>query len=167
MEKITVGYVRNTQGLDGELKLELLTDFPERFAEDITYFLGTEEIPVSIESYRIYKDNVIIKFKEFDFIDEVEDFKGQYLMIDKEDRFPLEEGQYYIEDLKGFKIIGDGKLLGILVDINMDHAQPIIVGKTEQNKEFRFPGVEAFVESVNEEKEEIYIHPIEGMLDED
>lgn len=167
MEKIAVGYVRNTQGLNGELKLEILTDFPERFEENITYFLGTEEIPVNIESYRIHKDNVIIKFREFSFIDEVEDFKGQYLTINKEDRFPLEEDQYYIEDLKGFNIIGDGESLGILVDINMDHAQPIIIGRTEQNKEFSFPGVEAFVESVNIEKEEIHIHPIEGMLDED
>lgn len=167
MEKITVGFVRNTQGLQGELKLEILTDFPERFGEDITYYLGEEEIPVTVESYRIYKDNVILKFHEFDFIDEVEDFKGQYLTIDKKDRFPLEEGSFYIDDLIGFTILGNGEVLGEIIDVNVDHAQPIVTGKTSGGLEFSFPGVEAFVKKVDLVEEIMVIEPIEGLLNED
>ncbi|MDD7383790.1 MAG: ribosome maturation factor RimM, partial [Peptoniphilaceae bacterium] len=94
MEYIVVGHIQNTHGIKGELKIKPLTDYIERFEEDVNYFLGDKKVKAKIESFRFYRGLVYLKFTDFDNINQVLPFKGQYLYVEKSDRFEIDDGRY-------------------------------------------------------------------------
>ena len=48
---------------------------------------------------------VILKFKEFNNINEVEKYKNAELYVTREDAIDLEEGEYFICDLIGLTLL--------------------------------------------------------------
>ena len=65
---IQVGIIVNTQGIKGELKIKPFTFDCDRFGMDVEYFVEGYENSFRIERYRINKNMVVIKFKEYDDI---------------------------------------------------------------------------------------------------
>lgn len=43
MDYIKVGKIANTHGVRGELKVQSLTDYDERFSEGHSYYIGEEK----------------------------------------------------------------------------------------------------------------------------
>ena len=71
---LRVGVISSTHGLKGEVKVFPTTDDPERFRDLKQVFLdtGKEYLPLKITGVRFFKNQVILKFKEFQDINEVE-----------------------------------------------------------------------------------------------
>ncbi|MDO5755542.1 MAG: ribosome maturation factor RimM [Tissierellia bacterium] len=168
MDFIKVGHVMNTHGIKGELKIKPLTDSVERFGEDILFYLGRKKDPVHITSFRDYKGLVYLRFKEFDHINQVLSYKNEYLYVEEKDRYPLEEGKYYIDDLLGCDIFdGEGKKIGVLKDVLTHSVHPIYEVNDGKGQIFYIPGVKEFVKKIDLENQRIIVQLIEGIRDED
>ena len=50
---------------------------------------------------------MILKFKEFDNINDVEPFRKKCLLVTRDQAVPLEEDEYFIADLIGLRVITD------------------------------------------------------------
>ena len=96
MDYIQVGKIINTHGIKGELKIFPLTDNINRFDELMSVFIGDEKLKVNIEKVWYQKGIVIIKFKEFDDINQVLSYKDEYIYIDEEDKVQLPKDTYFI-----------------------------------------------------------------------
>ena len=98
---LRVGVISSTHGLKGEVKVFPTTDDPERFRELKQVFLdtGKEYLPLKITGVRFFKNQVILKFKEFQDINEVERYRGRDLLITRDQAVPLEENENFITDL--------------------------------------------------------------------
>ncbi len=162
------GIVTNTHGINGALKVLSQCDTPYDLAElDRVYVeqLGVyRELKVTNAS--VYKDTVIFTFEGVDSIDKAARFKGKVLFADRED-FALEEGDYFIADIIGLKVIdaNSGKIYGTVENVNTNSAQMLYEVKTENGIRL-LPAVDAFIKEVVF-GEGIYVTPVAGLLDEE
>lgn len=164
---ITIGKITKNQGNKGEVRVIPLTDSPERFEflEYVYLFRGDNILTKKIESIRFHKNFIILKFFSINDIDSALELKDFQVKIHKEDVLPLDENEYYIDDLIGFEVITiDGDSIGKISDI-------IITGGTDvflvngAKKEYMIPAALDLISEINESDERMVIDPIPGLLD--
>lgn len=163
-----VGAITQTHGIKGEVKVFPMTDDVSRFEKMKGLILdtGKEKITLEVTSARPQKNLVILKFKEFDNINDVERFKGCGLYVTKENRVKCEEDEYFIADLIDMTAVGDdGVTYGIVCDVISTGANDVYVVKTPENKEILFPAIKDCILNVDLEKREILVHAMNGLLD--
>lgn len=165
-EYLELGQIVNVKGLKGEVKLN-------SFAEDITVFerlpkvflkRKNELIEKEIEKVGYNKNQVILKFKGCDSIDEAEALRNMYLLVKRADLGELPEGVYYIVDLIGLDVYtDDGEFLGKVDDIYSTGANDIYVVKDELGKQKLLPGIDEVIKETNIDAGKIIVHLIEGL----
>lgn len=165
-DKFRVGVISNTHGIRGEVKVYPTTEDPARFRDLKTVLLDTggEYLELEIATVKFFKNLVILKFKGIDNINDVEQYKGMDLYVSREDAIPLEEGEYYLADIIGARLITDeGEDFGELTDILETGANLVYVVEHE-GKEVLLPVIPDCVKHVDVEKQEITVHIMKGLL---
>lgn len=164
MNYLEIGQIVNTQGLKGEVRIYPFTNDSKRFNDfkKIYVDIDNNKIKLFIENIRYYKNLVIVKFKNIDNINLVEQYKGKYVFIDEEDKLDLPENTYYISDLLNSKVIYNNEVFGILVDIYNVQSNDVYVIKNNNNKQIVIPANEDIIQSIDINKKEIIIDNIEG-----
>ena len=163
-----VGAITQTHGIKGEVKVFTMTDDVSRFKnmKGLILDTGKERITLEVTSARPQKNLVILKFKEYDNINDVERFKGCGLYVTKENRVKCENDEYFIADLIDMAVVGDdGVTYGNVCDVITTGANDVYVVKTPENKEILFPAIKDCILDVDLEKGEILVHPMNGLLD--
>ena len=100
MEWIQIGKIINTHGIKGEVRVYPLTDYVERFEELKEIYVGEAKLKLHISSVSYKKGIPILKFKEYDNINDVIKYKNEYIYIDEKNRVELPEGHYFIYEIK-------------------------------------------------------------------
>jgi len=167
MDYIKVGRIINTHGIRGELKIFPLTDDINRFDDLKIAYLGNNKEKVEIEEVKYHKGLVIIKFKEFDNINQVLKYKDDFLFIDINDKVQLPENHYFIFDIVDCTVYDTkGQKIGIVTDVLQYSSNDVyVVRDHEKNKEYLIPAVKQFVVDIDVEHKKIVIDPIEGMIE--
>ncbi len=166
-EYLRVGVIATTHGLRGEVKVYSTSDDPDRFDRLEKAFIdtGKEKLPVTVASVKYFKNMVILKFKEFDSIDQVERFRGKDLLVDREHAIPLRENEYFITDLIGLRVITDeGKEFGTLADVMKTGANDVYVIRGKDDKEYLFPVIPDCILKVDLEQQAVTVHILDGLL---
>ena len=162
MQRLEIGQIVNTFGINGLIKVKPFTDDIKRF--DNLKSIYIKEKQYEIESVKYHKDMVLLKLKGIEKIEDAEILRNCYLEIDREDG-SLEEGAYYIVDLLGLDVITDtGKLLGKLDDIYNTGSNDIYVVKDELGKQILLPGIKEVILNVDIEKQIVTVHLLEGLI---
>lgn len=165
---LRVGVITTTHGLKGEVKVFPTTDDVNRFNELKELFLdtGKELIPLKIEGMKYFKQFMILKFKEFNDINEIEKYRGKDLVISRENAMKLEEDEYFICDLIGLDVFTeDGNKLGVLTEILTTAANDVYVVETENKKEILIPSIKQCILDTNLTDKKIIVHLLDGLLD--
>ena len=112
-EWMLVGRVVGPFGVRGEAKVELLTDFPDRFqVMDVAYF-GPERRPLSVKRSRRHRGMVLLTLEGIHRPEQVTALRDCEVFVPRAQAMPLPEGHYYLEDLIGMRAISaDGRALG-------------------------------------------------------
>jgi len=127
--------IRRPQGRKGEVFANILTDFPEKFAERKQLWLlpanghaspdlhtvrapgasplGTGEAepappkahPVELVNHWLHKGGIVLHFAGVDSIGAAENLKGMTVAIPRAERAPLAESEVYISDLIGCLLV--------------------------------------------------------------
>ncbi|ONI38839.1 16S rRNA processing protein RimM [Candidatus Epulonipiscium fishelsonii] len=162
----SIGKIINTHGLKGELKIMPSTEDIERFKKLSKVFLERKTLTEQeIETVRFHKNMVLLKFKGIDTIEEAEKLKNSIIKINKEDALPLNENEYYINDLYDMKVVTDeGIELGIIEDIMFTSANDVYVVKT-QTKPVLIPAIKQCILNVDVPNNTMTIKVIKGLLD--
>jgi 16S rRNA processing protein RimM len=167
MDYTIVGKIINTHGIKGEVKVYPLTDDIQRFDHLKEAFIGNDKVVVNVAGVKYHKGSVILKFKEFDDINQVLKYKDSYIFVSDENRVILPENHYFIYDLIGCKVIDtSGNTIGDLKDVLQGYSNDVYVVEDKVNfKEHLIPAVKEFVKQVNTNDKVIVIDPIEGMIE--
>ena len=162
----SVGKVLAARGIYGEIKVQTWTDSPEDFLLIQKLFLDVDAQPLEITSKKIHKSQVVLKLKNVNSRNEAELLRGKKLYAFRED-IPLAEDRYFIEDLKGLKIVDavSGDNYGTLKDVMNTGANDIYVINNETGKEFLLPIIDGTIEEIDLENEFISVNPIKGVFD--
>ena len=145
-ERFQVGVIASTHGLQGEVNVFPTTEDPSRFKKLKKVTLHTqrgEEIELDVVSARFFKKFVIVKFKQFNNINEVEKFRGCELTIDRKDAIKLQPGEFYCADLIGLKIVDeDDNELGTLTEILQTGANDVYeMTKKDSDEKVYIPAI--------------------------
>ena len=169
MEKyFRVGVIANTHGIRGEVKVYPTTDDINRFKKLKKCILdtGKEYIDLNVESVKFFKNMVILKFKEYNNINDIEWYKGKDILVSRDNAVKLEKGEYYIADILGAKVIlEDGSEFGVLEDVMQTGANDVYVVKTLDNKEVLLPKIDECVKKLDIENKIVTVHIMKGLLD--
>lgn len=167
MEYTIVGKIISSHGIKGEVKIYPLTDNLNRFDYLKTAYIGDKKIKVKLEKVKYHKNLAILKFKEFNDINEIIPFKDNFIYVDEAEKVVLPENHFFIYDLVGSKVFDTKlKLIGILSDVIQGPSNDIYVIKDmEKDKEYLIPAVKQFIVDVDIDNKKIVIDPIEGMIE--
>lgn len=167
MDYTKVGKIISTHGIKGEVKIFPLTDNLDRFDFLKITYIGENKLKVHVESVKYQKNLAIIKFKEYNDINEVLTFKDCFLYVDEMGRVTLPENHFFIYDLVNCQVYDtSSNLIGTLVDVLQGPGNDVyIIKDNEKNKEYLIPAVKQFVISVDIPNKKIIVDPIEGMVE--
>lgn len=167
-DKFRVGVISSTHGVHGEVKVFPTTDDAKRFLDlkEVILDTGKTEQILTIEQVKFFKNMVILKFKEFNNINEIDKYKGKDLLIPREQAVALGPDENFIIDLIGLKVVTeDGQEFGTLTDVIKTGANDVYVVEDKQGKEILFPAIKQCILDVNLDDGIVTVHIMDGLLD--
>ena len=167
-EWATIGQIVAPFGVHGELKVRLLTDIPNRFAELDTVYAGLEHTGYSIRSVRPYKgEMVVLRLKGIDDANTAESMRNLNLQIPESQLAKLPPNSYYQHDILGLHTFTmDGRDLGHIIDIIVTGSNDVYTIKTPEGKQILIPAIKDVVKQIDLIRRTMYIDPLPGLLDE-
>ena len=161
---LMVGFLRRPHGVNGEIILDLHTDFPERLKSGRKLFLGEEHKPMTLVSARPHAKGMLIKFKGVETPEDVGQFRNQWVYVKASEVPPLPEGQLYQHELFGFSVLDESdNLLGELVEILETGANDVYVVKDADGREILLPVIPSVILEVDPARRLIRVHLLEGL----
>ena len=142
---LRVGVITSTHGIRGEVKVFPTTDDPMRFKKlKKAVICGRREnVNVEIASVKFFKQYVILKFKEFDNINDIEQYVKKDLCVTRENAVKCEPGEYFICDLIGLDVITDeGEHIGKLTDVLETGANNVYEVTADNGKTILIPVID-------------------------
>ncbi|MTK08736.1 MAG: 16S rRNA processing protein RimM [Hungatella sp.] len=165
---LRVGVISSTHGVKGEVKVFPTTDDSARFKQlkKVILDTGREQIDLDIEGVKFFKNMVILKFKGYDSIEEIEKYKGKDLLITRDLAVKLGPDENFIIDLIGLSVVkDDGEELGTLTDVIKTGANDVYEVKMTDGREVLLPAIKECVLNVDLEKKVVTVHMMDGLLD--
>lgn len=130
---VAIGQVVGPHGIRGEVKVQSMTDFPNRFKAGSMVYLGegTGEVaarPVQIATSRPHQEQMLVLFAGVKDRTEAEALRWQYVLIPESEVMPLGEHENYLHDLVGLTVMtADGHELGELKEVVLTPANDVYV----------------------------------------
>lgn len=167
-ERFQVGVITSTHGVRGEVKVYPTTDDPKRFKrlKEVILDTGKEELILEIEGVKFFKQFVILKFKGFDNINDIEKYRQKSLYVTRANAVRLKKDEYFIADLLDLKVIDeDEKEIGVLKNVMETGANDVYEITMNDGRELLLPAIKQCVLDVNVEEGFIKVHIMDGLLD--
>jgi 16S rRNA processing protein RimM len=166
-ERLVVGRIIKPHGTRGEMLVEVLSDFPDRFAPGSRLEAGDPEgrrTPLTVSATRNDRGRNLVSFAEVHDRDAAESLRGALLSIDRREATPLGEDTFYEWQLDGLEVVDeDGRRLGTFARVLEGGGGDLWVVDTGE-EEVLVPAVEEFVRRVDLEQGRIVLHLIPGLF---
>ena len=166
---IVVAHIVKVRGLRGEVVADLLTDFPDRF-ENLKTLVGISSGGVKrslqIEEQWFHGNRLVLKFADFNSIDEAKELVDYDLGVAAEDRVELPQDSFYEWELIGCRVetIG-GESIGVVIEIMHTGGVEILKVVDESGRDRLIPMASDIVVEIEKDERLIRIDPPEGLLE--
>ena len=163
---LELGQIVNVKGLKGEVKVNSFTDDNTKFARIPKVFIKQKQnlTEYEIEEVGYSKNQVILKFKNIDTVEEAEKLRNSYIVVDREIFGELPEGVYYIADLIGLDVYTENnEYLGKVDDIFNTGSNDVYVVKAENGMQKLLPGIDEVIKKIDLESNKIIVNLIKGL----
>lgn len=161
MNYIYVGKIVNTQGLKGEMRV--LSDFEYKdlfFKNGGSLYIGQNKEKQTIFSHRVHKNFDIIRFEEYNDINDVEKYKGLDIYI-SEDLLNSDKNYKEKIGLIGLDVYVNDRKIGVVSELIKTKANDILVVIDENNRKNLIPNVK---EIVTIKTDKVLVEDIKGLI---
>lgn len=164
---VTLAGIVRARGNRGEVLATDLTDREDRFESSSWFFLENgqgERREMKLEEAWRQKDRWVLKFEGVDSISAAEELRGWKVQIPEEELGPPPEGEYYLGDLVGCRIvdIATGREIGTVEDV-LEPGGSLLLEVSGAGGEILIPFVDEICREVSREKREIRVELPEGL----
>ncbi|MCH9037983.1 MAG: 16S rRNA processing protein RimM [Chloroflexi bacterium] len=160
---VVVGLIRGGWGIKGDVKVEILSDAPSRFADDSVVHLRGK--PVKVEHARRLKGILLVKLDNVADRTAADALRGQLLTVPEADAEPLQDGAYYHFQIMGVPVrTVDGEDLGRIAEIIATGANDVYVVRLEGRRDILIPAMEDVVLSVDLEGDGMTVQLPDGLV---
>lgn len=169
---LRIARVIDAHGLNGRLKIAIITDNLERFNNGDTIYLKIDGSyrSYTINGFQILKQrSALLELSNITDRNQAESLKGFEIFITKEKaeqtRAELDDNSFYFYDLIGCKVCLNGQLFAEVTDIMQAGSGDILVITNMEQKKLMIPFVESMVDTTRLKEGFIDINPVEGLFD--
>ncbi len=181
--------IRRPQGRKGEVFADILTDFPEKFAERRQLWLlresPTHPPPASVPAlpdqalspraihlrhHWLHKGGVVLHFEGMESISDAEQIAGMVVAIPREERAPLAGDEFYIADLVGCALLDVAKpdapvTVGEIEDVDRNAGPVPILIVRGNTGEVLVPFARSYLRNIDLEGKRLEMALPEGLVD--
>ena len=163
IDRVDVGRVKGAYGVKGFLRVESLSDVPERFAIGSKIFLGNSQSIV--ENFFWQNDSLILKLDCINDRDDALSFKGTVLKIGIDQVASLPDGHYFHFQILGMQVKSkDGDNLGKIVEILNTGTNDVYIVKGIDSKELLIPAIPEVVQNIDVDSNLMTISLLDGLI---
>ena len=170
---LAIARVIRPRGRKGEVVVEVLTDFPERFTALRRVHLdvpGGPPEPVEVAASWWHRDALVVRFAGVDSIAEAGRLRGRLVLVPRDQRTRLGPNQYYLWELIGCAVVRrSGEAVGTVTGIEptggVDLLKVRAEGASIDAQDLLIPVAEEICTAIDVAARRIVIEPPEGLLD--
>lgn len=189
---VLIGRVGSPMGLRGEFRITLHAQDSDNLKEGKVLLLkhaekngnagSGAELRAAVKTVRYQKERPVVRLEGFEDRTAAEALRGMEVYIEAGDLEPLPEGEHYVRNLIGCRVVdiageagsgagegaesrAGGRELGVLRDVIQNTAQSILEVVTPEGKTILIPAVDAFLRNIDEETRLIEVELIPGFTD--
>jgi len=166
---ISFGKILNFHGIKGEIKLGYSKGREDFVAGLENVYVQTDKgefVKLTFQYVKFTPKAAIAKFKEFDNINDILQYKGCSLFIEKEAASnTLDEDEFLINDLIGMEVYMNGIFSGVVTGVSNNGASDLLSVKTKSENISLVPFVKAIVLEVDIKLRRITLANLEGLLE--
>ncbi len=163
-DRLVVALVRGVHGLQGTVRVEILTDRPEeRYAVGSVLRREGSDQPLTVAWSSAVADGPgwRLRFREVTDRDAAQDLVGAYLEIESGPAAALPRGAYFWHEVIGATVTSTtGEVLGTVRDVYRSGGAEVYVVNGGPYGEFDVPGVRDFVRIFAPRRGEIVVDPV-------
>lgn len=168
---LVVGKIQRPHGVRGELKIEIMTAYPEWLQElDVVYVGNDPEasdaaIEYPLAGTRFHQHNLLIRLGGVDDRNAADLLRGKLVMIRVDQSVPLEEDEFYEWEIIGMAVYTDqGEYLGDVMEIMETGANDVFVVQGGSRGPVLIPDIEDVIDDIDPDERKITITPLPGLL---
>lgn len=155
---LTIGKLRRTHGVKGEIVLEMTTDFPEQIKTGIRIYIGQGKQEHTLASIRPHGRLYLISIEGFNDCDAVSIFRNMMVYADSSVIGPLPEGRFFQNEVIGMQVEDEqGKPIGRVKEILVTGANDVYVIAAPDDSEILVPAIKQVVLSMNRETQKMIV----------
>jgi 16S rRNA processing protein RimM len=161
---LAVARIVGAHGIKGEVRAEIITDFPERLKQTPRLYRGEGHVPVDLERARLEKHGAILKLAGVGTRDEAESLRGQILYVPEAEAVALPGDSYFWHQIIGLSVRSDdGDELGEVADIMQTGSNDVYVVRSD-SRELLLPAIKDVVQDIDLAAGVITVHLMEGLV---
>jgi 16S rRNA processing protein RimM len=171
-KKIVVGRVNGAHGVRGEIAVAPLTDYPERFHQMKSLMLYRDgefvcELPIKSVRAHDNKRVFLVRSDRLQTRDEAMALGGCFVCVPEEERAPLPEGHYWIDDLIGLDVheVETDRYLGKVRDVVRSGGNDLYWIDGADGREHFVPAAPDFIADICVPERRLLIRLIDGLWD--
>ncbi len=166
---VAIGKVARSQGRRGEVIVDPLTDFPERFCDLERVFIegnGDEPVALRLEWVREQRGRPVLKFHEVEGIGAAAELAGLEIRIPESELVSLPAGSLFHFDLQGCEVWdrSDG-FLGVVEDVMVTGGTDVLVVRDPSGQERLIPICKEICRRIEPDIKRIEIEAPQGLLE--
>jgi len=168
---LVLGRLSRPHGVRGEMQLVITTAFPERIADLETVYVGANPydtdgaIPYQIVGVRRHRNQLLIRLEGIATREDADLLRGKLLMVALDQAVPLDEGEYYLFQAIGVRVVTtDGEDLGRVAEILETGANDVFIVRGGPRGEVLLPDIDEVVLDVDIENGLMTVALLPGLL---
>ena len=174
---VHLAQIRHPQGRKGEVFSEVLTDFPEKFAERKKLWLlaatgrssAAPPREVELVDHWLHKGGIVLHFAGVDSISDAETLQGLIVAIPRSERASLAEDEFYIGDLVGCTVVdlagSEPVSIGAIEDVDRTAGPVALLVVAGASGEVLVPFAKSYLRKIDLAARRIEMALPEGLID--
>lgn len=164
-EYLTIARITAPHGMRGEVKAEILSDFPERFGQLRYVFVGPKYDRMAVVFAQRHRRGALFRLEGIDTIEQAEALRGKLVQVPVAEAPALAEDQFYWHQIIGL-VVEDtaGNSIGRVVDILRTGVNDVYLVDAD-GKEVLIPAIEDVVKKVDLARGRMIVELMPGLLD--
>lgn len=163
---LVIGRVLGPVGTTGTVRVQILTDFPDRFLQLQKVHLGDNLRPYHVASARLERGSALLKLAGIDDANTARSLSNQDVQIPIEEAVALPPDIYFWHQIIGLDVwTDDGRYLGKITDVLQTGSNDVyVVG--EGPGEILIPAIDEVVCQIDLPARKMTVHLLPGLLEE-
>jgi 16S rRNA processing protein RimM len=168
---LLLGRVLRPHGVRGELRVEVLTAYPERVVPGSCVYLGLDPedadtaVPYSVIQARQHQQYLLLQLDDVADREAADLLRERFVMVPLEDAIPLEEDEFYLYQAIGLAVYTvTGELLGNVIEVLETGANDVYVVQGPRG-EVLLPAVDDCIIEIDIDGGKMVVQLMDGLLD--